>query len=62
MRMTPHEAWAVSGIYAQWSHFHNAEQALLLRKKASGKELDPRFFNDAERRRFDEADAAEWSQ
>jgi len=62
MRMTPHEAWAVSGIYAQWSHFHNAEQVLLLRNKASGKELDPRFFNDAERRRFDEADAAEWSQ
>jgi hypothetical protein len=31
MRMTPHEAWAVSGIYAQWSHFHNAEQVLLLR-------------------------------
>ena len=48
--------------YAQRSAYHAAEQALLLRDKASGKELGPRFLNDAKRRRNGEADAAEWRQ
>ena len=35
-------------------------EAFLLRLKASGKELDPRFFNSDEQKAFDAADAAEW--
>ena len=37
------------------------KEALLLKLKASGKELDPRFFDEKEKKAFDEADALEWS-
>ena len=36
-------------------------EAFLLKLKASGKELDPRYFDTAEAKAFDESDAAEWS-
>ena len=62
MRATPNDVSALSGTCAQWSAHRDAGPVPLLRNMASGKELCPRFFNDAERRRFDEADAAEWKQ
>ncbi|CAE7864387.1 TY1B-PL [Symbiodinium microadriaticum] len=36
-------------------------EAFLLKLKASGKELDPRFFDSKEAKAFEEADAAEWA-
>ena len=36
--------------------------ALLLRFKENKKELDPRFFDAAEKAEFDKADKKEWSQ
>ena len=36
-------------------------EAFLLKLKASGKELDPRYFDSAEAEAFEKADAAEWS-
>lgn len=36
--------------------------ALLLRLKENKKELDPRFFDAAEKAEFDKADKKEWSQ
>ena len=53
--MSPRDAWAASNIYAQRFAYRSAEQVFVLRGKASGEELDPRFFDDAERRRFDES-------
>lgn len=37
-----------------------AAEALLLKMKASGKELDPRFFDEAEKAAFRESDKKEW--
>ena len=37
-------------------------EVMLLRMKASGKELDPRFFSEEERSKFAEADKKEWAQ
>ena len=37
-------------------------EVMLLKMKASGKELDPKFFNDEEKEKFRESDAAEWKQ
>ena len=37
-------------------------QVMLLKMKQSGKELDPRFFNEEEKKLFREADRKEWSQ
>ena len=52
----------MAGAYAQWAVTHKAEQVYLLQNKARGKELDPRHFDDEERRRFDKADQDEWQQ
>ena len=35
-------------------------EAFLLKAKANGKELDPRFFSQEEQKAFDEADKKEW--
>ena len=37
-------------------------EVMLLKMKASGKELDPKFFNDEEKEKFRKSDAAEWKQ
>ena len=37
-------------------------QVMLLKMKQSGKELDPRFFDEEEKRLFKEADRKEWAQ
>ncbi|CAE7293140.1 unnamed protein product, partial [Symbiodinium sp. KB8] len=37
-----------------------SSHAFLLKMKANGKELDPRFFDETERRAFDKSDQKEW--
>lgn len=51
----------------EWKELLKKEQewdlyktALLLRLKASGKELDPKWFNEAEAKAFQDSDASEW--
>ena len=41
-------------------HYVLVSEALLLKAKANGKELDPKHFSEEERRLFDESDAKEW--
>lgn len=41
----------------KWQRY---KQILLLKLKASGKELDPRWFNEAEAKAFQDSDRAEW--
>ena len=35
-------------------------EAYLLLNKANGKELEPKYFNEEEKKRFEEADRKEW--
>ena len=37
-------------------------EVMLLKMKAGGKELDPKFLNAEEQEKFRQADAAEWKQ
>ena len=53
---------------AEWQRIRAAEEmdqetfeAFLLQNKANGKELDPRYFNEEERKAFQESDKKEWS-
>ena len=51
----------------EWNYLARGEienqaffEALLLQMKTNGKELDPRFFNQEERKGFEESDRKEW--
>ena len=43
-------------------HDHLLAEVMLLKLKQSGKELDPKFFDEKERAEFLKADAKEWQQ
>ena len=53
--MTPEEESDIRSIYSTWSEVY------VLKNKANDKELDPRFFYEAEKKSFDKSDAAEWT-
>ena len=66
MNMTPEEYDDVKQVYAQWSAESSGEtdavnEVYALVLKNNKKELDPKQFNEKEKRHFDEADAKEWT-
>ena len=53
----------VHEIYQSWSAGERSSQeTYLLRMKASGKELDPKFFDAEQQAKYEEADRKEWKQ
>ena len=43
-------------------HDHLLAEVMLLKLKQNGKELDPKYFDDKERKEFRDSDAKEWQQ
>ena len=52
--LSPEQVSDVTSVYTCWKEVYH------LQLKANGKELDPRFFDNKEKKAFDEADASEW--
>ncbi len=45
-----------------WEDLDEVQEEFLLKLKESGKELDPRYFNEDKKNAFAKSDAAEWEQ
>ena len=45
-----------------WEKLDKVQQVFFLQMKASGKELDPKYFNAEERKAFQASDTREWGQ
>ncbi len=59
--LTWHQYQDVGHVYREWCE-GGVSSSYLLQLKTNGKELDPRYFDEKEKRAFEASDAKEWLQ
>ena len=52
----------IEETFHYWKELDHVSEVYMLKMKASGKELDPKYFNEAEEKAFEESDRVEWQQ
>ena len=61
-KLGPEERRIFEHLWVEDLHDHLLAEVMLLKLKQNGKELDPKYFDEKEKKEFRESDAKEWQQ